>query len=64
MNEDNLNISVRDLKKIRKDIMESKDGIIFIGDRPYDVSRDKKASEHMLTILIDVIRVRNGIIYG
>lgn len=63
MNENNLTLSVRDLKEIRDKIQKSNNGIIDIGDKRYLI-KDKENSVELLTNLIDVVRVRNGIIYG
>lgn len=63
MNENNLTLSVRDLKEIRDKIQKSNNGIINIGDKHYLI-KDKENSVELLTNLIDVVRVRNGIIYG
>jgi hypothetical protein len=61
MNENNLTISVRDLKEIRKQIINS-EGVFKEKDKVYKVDKDN--SVELLTDLIDVVRVRNGIIYG
>lgn len=63
MNENNLTLSVRDLKEIRDKIQKSNNDIINIGDKRYLI-KDKENSVELLTNLIDVVRVRNGIIYG
>ena len=63
MNENNLTLSVRDLKEIRDKIQKSNNGIIDTGDKRYLI-KDKENSVELLTNLIDVVRVRNGIIYG
>lgn len=63
MNENNLTISVRDLKEIKDKIQKSNNGIIDIDDKRY-IIKDKNSSIELLTNIIDVVRVRNGIIYG
>ena len=62
MNENNLTLSIRDLKNIRTQIMKSEDG--KFGDSEYGkvYKEDKSSSIKLLTDLIDVVRVRNGIV--
>lgn len=63
MNENNLTLSVRDLKEIKDKIQKSNNDIIDVNGKLYMI-KDKENSVELLTNLIDVVRVRNGIIYG
>jgi hypothetical protein len=62
MNENNLTIYMRDLKEIRSRINKSTDGKFTFNGKDYPC--DKEKSSEMITNLIDIIRQRNGIIYG
>lgn len=61
MNENNLTIYMRDLKEIRSRINKSTDGKFTFNGKDYPCSEE---SAEMITNLIDIIRQRNGIIYG
>lgn len=64
MNENNLTLSIRDLKEIREKIMKSEDGTFKDSKYGKLYKVDKVTSMKLLTDLIDVVRVRNGIVYG
>lgn len=64
MNENNLTLSIRDLKEIREKIMKSEDGTFKDSEYGKLYKVDKVTSMKLLTDLIDVVRVRNGIVYG
>ena len=63
MNENNLTLSIRDLKNIRTQIMKSEDGKFKDSEYGKIYKEDKSSSIKLLTDLIDVVRVRNGIVY-
>ena len=62
MDENNLYISIRELRNIRSIIEKSDDDKFRIKGKDYPCN--KEASIEMLNNLIDIIRVKNGLLYG
>lgn len=63
MNENNLNISIRELKEIKNTIIKSNSNTRF-RYKEKDYSCDKRRSIEVIDNLIDIVRRKNGVIYG